>query len=383
MTPLVLAGKAAISLLVTGGQDGILMIWRDFQHMPFTTHCQSAIETLDLLSAITKLQVLYGQPVFLVGTADGMVRFIHIAKKKDGADVLEGSIGVILTILKEERLCTNPVSMIEYNAGTQKIAAGCYHSKKAFIICAAPNNLHVIGVTETEDDKPLAVIKWCIKNPMHLIIGSVEGTISCIDTLSMCFSPEPIDPIWTKRFVGIGGLYDIILNPVNSLNKIVSFFALSNGQRGVNSFIFELGDNEGKSTPGNYCQSSIFGMETHGTCAVSRIDKHLFFCGSSSGEIVLYHLNVDGSLEIKYSKRLHSSAVICLSFSADGRRLFSAAIDGSFLVHQIEGITDAKMTLSSHEYDYLVGSESNPILFLYILVYVPHYISNFKISQII
>ncbi len=349
LASVVLTGKASVTLLLSGGWDGKLKVSRE-SHVSNTQSClQSTIASLDVGSPITSLQTLTGFPVCAVGSADGCLRFVYIGKSKEHNTVpgVDSSIAVDMIVLKSEVLSHAPITSLAFTEKNKKLVAGCFQSGQAFVVCAEPTNLHVLGVVETPKNSPLCAASWCSGNPSHLLIGSQSGTISCFDIVSMCFSPDPLEPLWEVSLSevsyakGMAVLY-------NGMNRIIN--VAHKDTKGFESFhlmeTFDVGSKQ---------RQCIF---TKDSCCL-KADNEFLMLGSMSGEVSIFEYNIDGSMTEIFSNKLHCAPILDVALSPDRSRIYSTSVDGVLCV---SSIMDPKVVPpSAYEYDYLVSKVCPPL----------------------
>ena len=346
-----LAGKAGTALVVSGGLDGTVKIWRNT--MVLSRYAmESCLTSLDVGSPVTALVSLEGSPVFAVGTWDGAIRFVHVARKKgsiNSALVENGVSQVVMVVLKEETLCGLPVKSLDYNPKTKKIAAGCADSSRAFVICSEPNNLHVIGVAESPDSRPFGASVWCQRNPSHLFVGSIDGTVSCVDTMPMSFKPVPVTPIFCFRLSGIIGLQQLKCSDG-------FLYAIHQGSRGIESFAFPQCDTINPGAIPEIKRGGTYadGVVKRGSCLMVNSKAGIVVSGSLTGNVSIYEISSNGVLLFRGEKAFHSAAVIAIHFSAESGHLYTSSIDGSFFAHCLSGCSEFHKVPATHEYDYLV-----------------------------
>eukprot|EP00957_Ditylum_brightwellii_P183551 13981485-Ditylum_brightwellii.AAC.1 len=92
-----------------------------------------------------------------------------------------------------------------------------------------------------------------------------------------------------------------------------------------------------------------------GSIILCNSQSGVLVCGSSAGEVAVYTVQEDGSIETFFSKGIHAGPVVAAAFNADGSCLFTSGSDGSFFMHnKITKLSPYEPILSSYEYDYLI-----------------------------
>ena len=96
VTSLLLAGKAAYIIILSSGSDVIVKMWHD---SPVglsngNNNFRCIMASLELESAVTCMVSLEGYPVFCVGTANGILRFVHVSRKKGSVNLPEKGKGI-------------------------------------------------------------------------------------------------------------------------------------------------------------------------------------------------------------------------------------------------------------------------------------------------
>lgn len=340
-----LAGKASVSLLLSGGFDGKVKAFRDASITP--TH-HSALACLNIGSPVTCMETFSGNPMCAVGSADGCLRFVHVGKSKEYKEIF-GNGSVNLIVLKSEVLTNAPITSLKFVTEGKKLVAGCYESGQAFVLCAEPTNLHVLGMVQTSDKTPICSVSWSNKTEFHLFVGSKQGSLSCYDTSSMCFSPEPIQPIWEVN-LHVQCTKGMIVHEFD--DYFIAYIAHAD-ICGFDSFVIKIENDEYKL---NRVQrfdrfrsiSSFMSME-----------KGVMLVASLSGEFALLKCSNDGNFSLTSLKALHSCPVVSMAFSADHSRIYSVSIDGAIYISWIG--TPHPVLQSSHEYDYLVSCNRNQL----------------------
>jgi hypothetical protein len=346
LASLVLTGKASVSLLLSGGSDGKVKVLKDSQIENRNGCLQSTLACLDIGIPVTSLETLHGFPVCAVGFADGSLRFVYVGKSKEhGVAGVDVSIAVDMTILKSEVLAFAPITSLAFATRTKKLVAGCYESGQAFVLCAEPTNLHVLGVVETSGKSPLCAISWCVGNPSHLLVGSQSGDISCFDTISMCFSHDPLVPLWEVSLDKISGAKAMATAEYDG-KRIVHVAHIDS--KGFDSF--EVPNETVKAKTRNEPRHSFFSKHS----SYIDIKSRLLMVGSMAGEVTIFEYEKDGKCSQIFSKKVHYGPVLNIILSADKSRIYSTSIDGALCVNVIGA--PEKVIQSAYEYDYLVST---------------------------
>lgn len=362
----ILSGKGSVTLFVSGGFDGQIRVYQDSSVSNTSQHViRSAITSLDVGSPVTSLATLRGNPVCAVGSSDGFLRFVHLGKSKDHKETFgDGSVNLI--VLKSEILTDAPITSLQFAPQTKKLVAACYQSGQAFIICAEPTNLHVLGIVQTIDKAPICSTSWSYQTDFHLFIGSKNGSLACYDTSSMCFSPEPLKPIWGVN-AGIQCVKGILV--IEEDDRLIANIAHVD-INGFDSFRLEKENdtmvlqNEQRFEPFSKIVSFM------------SADGGLLLVASMSGEFAIFQCRNNGSIALKRMIALHSCPVLSVTLSSDHSRIYSTSIDGAICVSSIGA--PQTFTPSAYEYDYLVSKNDiilNGMLLLYLtcwLFYLPH-----------
>ena len=340
-----LAGKASVSLLLSGGFDGQVKAFRD---APITPTHHSSLACLNIGSPVTCIETFSGNPMCAVGSADGCLKFVHVGKSKEFKEIF-GNGSVNLIVLKSEVLTNAPITSLKFASEDKKLVAGCYESGQAFVLCAEPTNLHVLGMVQTSDKTPICSVSWSNKTDFHLFVGSKQGSLSCYDTSSMCFSPEAIQPMWEVNF-------DVHCLKGMIVNEFDDYFIAYIAHTEICGFDSVVVKNENEEHKLNRIQR----FERFGTISsFMSIEKGFLMVASLSGEFALLNCSNDGTFSLKSIKALHSCPVVSMTFSSDLSRTYSVSIDGAIFVSWIG--TPHPVLQSSHEYDYLVSCNRNCI----------------------
>jgi hypothetical protein len=97
MCSLILAGKNPVGIIATGGVDGSVMLWKDTES-PILAGTFSTPSK----SPITSLCALSGFPCFAVGTADGVLRIVHVAGR-GSIDSDAGDLKMVTVYVRAKR----------------------------------------------------------------------------------------------------------------------------------------------------------------------------------------------------------------------------------------------------------------------------------------
>lgn len=352
ISSIVLTGNATIHLLITGDIGGLIRGWRCTDVSGSKCHLQNAIAELNIGSPVTCLEAIDGYPIFVIGSVDGGVRFVHVGKKKDKIHTIDSGINIEMTVIKSVLLSVAPVTRIAFNSDTKKIAAGCFKSGQVFVLCAEPSNLHVIGVVEVSDKTSLASIMWCKNNLSHLIIASCGGEVSCFDTTTMCFTPEPVPALWTCRLEDVRAVKEIAIMPSMD-SATLPMYVIHDGVNGFDCYEAAIGSDCNVITR----KIRIAGISKEGNHLTVNTKLRLLVLGSAAGEIHIYHQEMNQPMTIIHSWKFHNGPVLSVAFSADSSYLYTTSSDGCIFVLNI-GQRNAVLH-SSHEYDYLVSIYSS------------------------
>ena len=335
---IVLVGKAGVSVFVTGNSNGSIKVWRDKENVNMAYDMLGCVETG---TPITAIEPLKGYPVFAVGFADSSVKFFHVGKRKSGSHVMNGAVEVDLTMIKSEVLDLSPVTHLAFNEKTKKLAAGCYESGQVFVLCTEPSNLHVIGVLENKAN--LASMSWSESQPSHIFVGTSTSSLSCFDTLPLCFTPEPLKPLWTCNLSSVvRGLVT-----TSTLQNEASTLCICNRSKGIDFYDVCLSQ-QGCEVKHKY-HDVDFANEV--TCLL--IDGSRIFAGTKTGELAIFEPTERDDFDVQLTSRLHCSPVVAICISSDGSRLYSSALDGSVFVQTAS--KSRGVVHSSYDYDYLVS----------------------------
>lgn len=349
LTSLILTGQASVTLLISGGLDGKLKVLKDSTMTKYPT-LQSTIAYLDLESPITALETLQGYPVCAVGSADGCLRFVHVGRSKETTTntPFNSTLPVDMIVLKSEILSFAPITSLVFATNTKKLVASCFESGQAFVLCAEPTNLHVLGVVETIDKTPICATSWCTQHIFNLIIGGQSGKIWCFDTTAMCFSPDPLTPLWELSF-GLTTPVKLMSIAEYGESKIIYIT-----QAGTNEFkafeITKVNSYYVSSSEENYSFTTLSKQ-----CCCLTIENELIIMGSESGGIAVFGYDEGRKLRQIFKKNAHIGPVIAITISSDKSRVYSTSTDGSLYVHSIRD--PVAIVQSAYEYDYLVSNE--------------------------
>ena len=142
---LILAGKNPVGLVVTCGSDGRAMLWKDT-----ASPVLLGSWLVSNGSAIVSSVALDGFPCLAVGTADGVVRILHV----QGRGSIDSSGGEVkVTCVFRAKLTASSITTMCWEKGTMKLAVGCYGESTeeggstGFIINVDPSKS--IGVVAT------------------------------------------------------------------------------------------------------------------------------------------------------------------------------------------------------------------------------------------
>ena len=95
------------------------------EHVQTISCCNSSILQSDIGSPITAIETFQGYPVCAVGSADGCINFVYIARRKEGVNTLNGAynstIAVDLIVLKSELLSSTPITSLTFSTKMKKV----------------------------------------------------------------------------------------------------------------------------------------------------------------------------------------------------------------------------------------------------------------------
>ena len=346
LAPLVITGKASVSLLLCGGCDGKVKVLKDSHMKKKESYVlQSTIASLDIKSPVTCLETLQGYPVFAVGSADGCLRFVYVGRRKDSGNVgINGVLPIDMIVLKSEFLSFTPITSLAFATKTKKLVASCYESGQAFVLCAEPNNLHVLGMVKTMGGNPLCATSWCTQNSSHLLIGSQDGNISCFDTSSMSFSPDPLEPLWECSFDTTLFIKAIVIT--GHIGGKIAYVAHT-GVKGFDTYNITTCSNVFKTEK----KQSYYCFSKHCCCLVNT--NGLLLAGSVSGEIAIFECGKGSKLTQIFAKKNHTGPILAMSLSSDKSQIYSTSLDGTLYNYSIGD--PQYIPQSAYEYDYLVS----------------------------
>jgi hypothetical protein len=352
LAPLVMTGKASVTLLLLGGSDGKVKVMKDIYQSKESCSLQSTIACLDIGSPITAIETFQGYPICAVGSADGCLNFVYISRRKEGANNVNGAnsstIAVDMIVLKSEILSSTPITSLAFSTKMKKVIAGCYMSGQAFVICAEPTNLHVMGVVETTDKSPLCVSCWSTQYPAHILTGSQSGKICCFDTTTMCFSPDPLVPLWECSLglpVQVQGMAMF-----DGKNGSTTVHVSHPGVKGFETYDVTFQSNQAKAK--KYFTQDCF--PKHCCCLIKM--NRMLIAGSVSGDVAMYESDHANRLKLRIKKSVHFGSCLAATLSSDKSRLYSSSVDGTLFAHSIGD--SGPILQSAYEYDYLVCSSS-------------------------
>jgi hypothetical protein len=354
LATLVLTGKASVTLLLSGGCDGKLKVQRDTSSLtnnrPYTL--QSTLACLDLGSSITCIETLDGFPVCAVGTSDGCVRFIHIGRTKNNKDFnnINGNLHIDMIVLRSEVLSSTSISTLACATKTKKLVACCHDSVQAFVLCTEPSNLHVLGVVESIDKSPLCYASWCKENQNNLMIGSERGEITCFDISTMCFSPEPIKPLWNCSLD-----MTIPVRKMAIIDHIQNKMTLIAHGDTKDFVTFEMIPHFNEKP--KFCKKKSHQSLSKFCCCLKVINE-LLMVGSICGEITVYAFEGTRITELAKTK-VHCKPILDFTLSQDKSHVHSSSLDGSVYTLFIK--KPESIASSAFEYDYLVSSSYTKI----------------------
>ena len=354
LSPLFLAGREAFPVIISGGADGFVKVLYDSNNLSLKVRncfCK-CLASLNLRTIITCVATLEGYPVFCVGTADGIVRFVHVAKEKKSKDNRDNTKRVIMSVLKEEKLCSDPLTTIKYNTNLKRIAIGSYKAGSVYVLSTEPHEMNIIGRITSSDSLPLVSLSWGCEEVSFLIIGFSNGIVSCFDTQKISSSLDPTLPLWSHQLDGVRYLNG--LTQSCKLGDDQFLFAVHNDFRGVECFQItndHYNDAEGVIEK----RSAVMSGQTGGSCMSVNSRTCTLVTGSLSGDINIFKVRRNGGLDLTNSYTIHTGPVTTIAFSADGLRLYTAAGDGSTFVFDLCGTCGYEPLQSSYEFDHLVS----------------------------
>ena len=347
LASIVLTGKAMISLILSGGIDGTIKGWKD-PNIADLKNMDTSLATLQIGSPITSMETLIGYPVVAVGSADGNLRFVHVGKKKNRTPSIGSTIEVELVELKSETISDSPITLLSFNRQTKKLVAGCFESGQAFVLCTEPSNLHVIGVVETPGSKPLVSLTWCSHTNTNLYVGCKDGSISCFDTIPMCFTPDPVKSMWVWNLECSSDIVSSIIFPSREVDS-KDICVIYQATKEVTLHKLSLS----KSVPLMINGIKICdGFAKRASCIVFNNSVNILALGNLAGELFLYIVDEKRELHLECSSALHNGPIVSISFSADSSRISTSSTDGSLQITFLGCSCDT--VPSAHEYDYLV-----------------------------
>ena len=348
MATIILTGKSLMSLLVSGGFNGCVKFFRESEICSSSHIFSNPVCSIDLGSPITAFESLNGYPILSVGSADGYVRFLHFGRDPI---FLDGNVGMQISIIAEERVCSRAVTALEFSTEMKKVVAACYESQQAFVFCTEPNNLHIIGVVQTSDKCALACVAWCTKNPSHVIVASIAGCISCFDTTPMCFTSKPVFPLWKCQFADVYNLNQMVITSSTNQSRA---YVISSNIRGISCFNLSEIEKQKNYTINSCAHLSLKGVAKEEKKIILNKKLGIVVTGSTAGDITFYSLNNGDCLRPQHTKRLHCTPITSIVFSANGSHLYTSSANGSLMVHKTKN-NKYPLPPSAYEYDYLVS----------------------------
>jgi len=355
LSPLMLAGKSAYSIMLSGGLDGKVKVWKDsvapsLQGGNNFPHC---IATLDLKSPLTSIVDLNGYPIFCAGTSDGKIVFVHVGRKLGSMNASETSRNVIMTIIKEQKLCLHALTHMKYNSKSRRLAVGSSSLGLVFILNTEPQELKVLGVASTPDSSQLASIAWRNDEPSYLLVGNKTGKLSCYDTSTMIGERKPILPLWAYQLPGVRNLFDF--SQSFKLGESKYLFVAHNDCNGIECFEMPEG-------PINVSKSLIQRVRfvkcgnKGGSFILMSPRAGIMITGSLNGDINLFKCRKNGQLELMSTHHVHNSKVVSIALTGDALRLYSSGMDASSFYFKINDFDGHEILKSSYEFDHLVSS---------------------------
>ncbi len=357
LTSVVMAGKAGVPLLVTGDTNGYVNAWREIDPHENALDFDGLFGSIDLGAPITCIETLTGFPVCVVGLADSSIKFIHIARAKDRGWKEKcncPTIDLDLVELKSEVLCSSPITHLRYNPRNKKLAAGCFHSGHIFVLCTEPSNLHVIGVMQIEKET-LSVLRWSDSEASTgiLLAGSHNGSVSCFDITPLCFTYEPLKPLWMHEVSSGSCVREIITgNDSSLLEKLHDDAAVFICDSADGIEIYEANMSNERLD----CIEMMSSIKTAtGQVIELLVSRNHIAFGTRYGSVdFIQHATCSGkTCEVVQSLYLHCSAVIAMCFSSDASKVYSSGLDGSIFVQRL--CDPCPIQNSSYDYDYLVS----------------------------
>ena len=353
MVSVVLTGTAGLSVFVSACSNGTIKIWRDIECKGNINMKQELLCCFDVGISITAIEHMEGYPIFAVGFADSSVKFFHVGKKKHEvhSSGVNSHMEVDLTIIKSEILDSSPVLHLEYNRKTKKLAAGCSDGN-VFILCTEASNLHVIGMLQAScsNEERLESIFWSRGDDSHVYVG-MTSSLLCFDIVPLCFTPVPLEPLYSCDLSSTPrGLVALPQSTSEEDSNHLLFCCGASKQ--IDFFDLTKTRSSLTATP---CQK--YGSIKY----YCDITQHLsvqgkIWIGTRVGEIAVMELMEE---ENRFVPRVISNsqcgAILALSPSTDGSRLYSSSSDGTAFEHNQFGIAH-DIVRSSYEYDYLVSS---------------------------
>lgn len=356
LCPIMLAGKAAYTVLLSGGLDGTIKVWNDvkFSSTKVRTSFRECLASLDLESPITSMSTLEGYPVFCVGTADGVIRFVHASRKKGSIDLSNNAKGIAMNIIKEEKLCSDPLRLMRYNSKVKKLAIGNCKNGSVFVLSTEPHEMNVLGVIVLSNTSEVKSLSWRYDESSFLIVGCANGIISCYDTNYLLDSEEPIPSIWSLQAPNVNGLTGLIQSSKLGDGKFI--FVIHKNREGVECF--KIPDDH-TNAPKNTMEkvSYIESGQKEGSCMAINSRAGILVTGSYGGDVSMYKVRRNGGLDLISAYSIHVGPIITMAFSANGLCLYTSGLDGSTFIFNLTGICGYEPLQSSYEFDHLVSCD--------------------------
>ena len=344
----VLGGKQAKSVVVTGGCEGLVNVWGGSSGK----NLMSSFRIPDA-PPVTSLCTLTTTSCFAVGTADGTVRIFHLSAR-GSIDDLESS-GVRMTCLYKVKLTRKPITSMSFAESSKKLAVGVYEDASGFILSLDPAK-EMSPIATFKSEGALAALLWLPSG--QLLVGSSDGHLTCHDAStvqgqnasasSSTKIGEELIAEWSCVMKGVNNLCSLAMSP-----KIASgryFYAVSTSQKGVETYKVPDGMFDTANPTIEPVDLAEAGAKGAVTLAVSPSGS-LLASGGAGGSLVLYKIN-DGSCTTVSTLSSHVGPILSVCFSADSASIHTSGSDGALITSTLVNASSYDPIPSTDIYDF-------------------------------
>ncbi|GMI02333.1 hypothetical protein TrLO_g7419 [Triparma laevis f. longispina] len=337
---LVLGGKATFPTIVTGSTDGLVKIWKDD-----ASPRQLGEFKIKNGSAVTSLVAFSGYPCFAVGTADGSIRVIHVT----GRGSIDSNGDLKISVIYAEKFADAAITSIAFSNLKLAVSAGSLNV--GFIVACDPSKpISPLATFKTPNDSPIAALLW--QPSSHLLIGSEDGTLSCVDASSVTPSlvAEQLHTEWSCKMAGVKNL--LSLTESSKIGNGRFFYAVNVGTKGVECYAVPDGmftDPNPVISPVDLAESGAKGA----VCLAASPSGGMLASGGGGGSLTVYKVG-DGSSTTTSSLACHVAPILSVCFSASSSMVYSSGSDGSVFVSSLVNASSFDPNPSSGDFDFKV-----------------------------